>query len=359
MRWWSGRKSRSLSRARRTALGPPGPEHLSLEGDLSDDVFEHRHADPRSGRHAHGAVALDDERLADDLGREVASRRGDVTGQAEVRQRREVHVVRAADAHLEHAAAPDRHVVRGGHVVHRLRGGETADATGLDVDDLRRTDRDRLPRVFGRVDRLVQADRGAYLLRELGVVDDVVVRERLFDHYRGSRVDALEQLDVVERVRRVRVEHEREVGERLARRLCDLDLETRLDLELHALVPTRELAADRLHERIDRRLDPDRDTAEDPVARAAEERRERLLRTLREEVPDRHLGGRLRHAVLADPAERAVNVLRPRDLRFEELRQDELLERVEDRAGRLSRIPRALARDALAPADGALRLDAA
>ena len=196
------------------------------------------------------------------------------------------------------------------------------------------------------------------LLLQLRVVDDVVIGERLLDHHRSCRVDALEEPDVAKRVRRVGVEHEVEIGESLPCRLGDLDLEPGLDLELHALIAALALAGDRLHERVDRRLDADRDSAEDPLARAAKERRQRLLRSLGEEVPDRHLHRRLRHAVLADPGHRPMDVLGLREIDFEELGQDELFERVEDGARRLSRIPGELACDALAPADGALRLDA-
>ena len=48
----------------------------------------------------------------DEVGRVVAAAGGDVAGQREVRQRRQVDVVRAADAALEHAAVPDRDAVR-------------------------------------------------------------------------------------------------------------------------------------------------------------------------------------------------------------------------------------------------------
>src|SRR5206468_5504265 len=164
---------------------------------------------------------------------------------------------------------------------------------------------------------------------------------------RLRRVDPLEQSDVLERVGGVRVEHEGEGGKVLPRRLRDLDLERRLDLQLHALIAALELATDRLHQRVDRRLDPDRDTAEDPVARSAQERGERLVRALREEVPYRHLDRRLRHAVLADPRELAIDVLGRGEVDLEELREDECLERVENRSPCLPRVPRSLSRDAL------------
>src|SRR2546427_10598495 len=360
MRSWCGRNSLGTPPPdlRRRPLDPPGPELLALERELADHLLEHGHADTWLGRNAHRAVRLYGEGLADDLRREVTRRRGDVAGQTEVRERREMHVVRTADAHLEPPAAPHGQVVGGADVVNALRRGEPPDPAGLDIHDARRTDRDRLPRVLAGVDRFVEADRRLDLALERRVVDEVIVRERLLDHHRPRRIDAFEKLDVAERVRRVRVEHEGQIGEGLAGRLRDLDREARLDLELHALVSAFELAADRVHQRFDRWLDTDGDTAQDPIARPAEECGERLSLALGEEVPDGHLDGRLRHAMLADPCELFVDVLRRGQVRLEELRQDELLERVEDGARRFARVPRDLAGDALAPPDHSFRLHA-
>src|SRR3989475_9230439 len=361
MRSWCGRNSLGTPPPdlRRRPLDPPGPELLALERELADHLLEHGHADAWLRRNAHRAVRLDGEGLADDLRREVTRRRGDVAGQTEVRERREMHVVRTADAHLEHPSAPHGHVVGGANVVNTLRRSEPADPPGLDVHDARGADRDRLPRVLAGVDRVVEADRRLDLALERRVVDEIVVRERLLDHHRARRIDALEKRSVAERVGRVRVEHEGKIGEGPARRLRDLNLEAGLDLELHTLVPALELAADRVHQRFDRWLDANGDTAQDPIARPAEQHGERLSRALREEVPDRHLDGRLRHAVFPDPRELLVDVLRRGKIRLEQLRQDELLERVEDGARRLARVPRDLAGDALAPPDRAFRLHAA
>ena len=104
------------------------------------------------------------------------------------------------------------------------------------------------------------------------MVDEVVVREWLLDHRRLCRVDPLEQRDVLERVRGIRVDHEGKVGKVFARGFGDLHLEARLDLQLDALVSTFELAADRLHERVDRRLNADRHAAEDSVSGSPEQR---------------------------------------------------------------------------------------
>src|SRR6267143_4171518 len=139
MRSWCGRNSRGAPPPgpRKSRLDPRGPELLALERELADDLFEDGHADARLGRNAHRAVWLHGEGLADDLRLEIARRRGDVTGQTEVRQRREMHVVRSADAHLEHPAAPHWHLLRRADVVDALRRGKPADPPGLDVHDAR------------------------------------------------------------------------------------------------------------------------------------------------------------------------------------------------------------------------------
>src|SRR5205814_6743208 len=116
-------------------------------------------------------------------------------------------------------------------------------------------------------------------------------------------------------------------------RFGDLDLPARLDLQLHAQVAALELSSDGVEERLDRRLDPDGDAAEDAVPRAAEELRERHVRALREEVPHRHLDGRLGHTMLADPSERPARVRGGREMRLGALGHAELLARVEGGPG--------------------------
>ena len=258
--------------------------------------------------------------------------------------------MRAADPHLEHAATPHRDPCLAADVVDAARRRQTADTSGLDVDDPRRAELDRLARVVAGVDRLVETDRRVDLTLQRRVIDDVVVSERLFDHHRRVCVDALEQRRIRERVRRVRVQHERQVGKLVSDRLRDRGVPARLDLHLHALVTGGELAADRCEQLVDRRLDADRDATQDPVARAAEQLRERAAVALREEVPDR-----LRHAVLADPGDDALGVLGLMQLGRHQRGDDDLVQQVPNGLGCLARVPGQLRRDAFTPADRALR----
>ena len=95
----------------------------------------------------------------DDVALPVARARAQIARKAEVRQRRERHVVRAADAALEHAAAPDGNSVRVADIVNRLRLRESADAPGLDVDDPPAPSAIMSSARSTLGDRLVEADR--------------------------------------------------------------------------------------------------------------------------------------------------------------------------------------------------------
>src|SRR5438477_2740594 len=270
-----------------------------------------------------------------------------------------MHVRGAADAHLQHAAAPHRDPALKADVVDLLRLRETADASGLDVDDPCRADLDRLARVLGRVDRLVEAYRWTDLLLQRRVVDDVVLGQRLLDEQGSVRVHLLEERRVLEPVRGVRIELERQLGKAPPDRGGDIAVPAGLDLDLYALVAGAvELGRDLLEERLDRWLDADGHTAQDPVAAPAKQLREGHVRALREEVPDPHLQRRLGHAVVLDPPERAARVIGVRQLRREQARDRDLIEQPPHRLWRLTRVPGRLGRDALTPADDPFRFDA-
>ncbi len=95
----------------------------------------------------------------------------------------------AADAALEHAAVPHRNVVLCRQIVQRNRLRVAADASRLDVDDPAGAELDRLGRSANRVERLVEADRRPQPRLQAGVVADVVVVERLFDHHQIELVE--------------------------------------------------------------------------------------------------------------------------------------------------------------------------
>ena len=79
---------------------------------------------------------------------------------------------------------------------------------------------------------------------QLGVVDDVVVRQRLFEHHQVEFVEAFEQVDVGERVRRVRIAHQQDIAELRPHGLDHVVIPRGADLDLDAFVTGVELGAD-------------------------------------------------------------------------------------------------------------------
>ena len=142
---------------------------------------------------------------------------------------------------------------------------EAAHAASFDVDHSARAEADRGPRVVRGADRLVEADRGVDPALQRGVVEEVVVAERLFDHQQLEGVERLEQREVGQAVRRVRVDGDGNSRERPAYLRHRHDVPSRFDLQLHADVALRDVPAHLLHELVDRRRDPDRDAARHSV----------------------------------------------------------------------------------------------
>src|SRR5260370_38409268 len=110
-------------------------ECLAANGEGFDAIALYLEATADGGWHDDLAFGADRDRGLDDVLGPVTAGGGDVAGKREVRQRGQGDVVGAADAGLQHAAAPDRDAAFGGGVVHGDRFAEAADAANLDVDD--------------------------------------------------------------------------------------------------------------------------------------------------------------------------------------------------------------------------------
>src|SRR6185436_7260286 len=111
------RKRASPAAPRRCASRWP---HLQMpQGRACNAILDDVYTDARTVfRQEHRAIGLDVDRRVDQVLCVVAPARGDVTGQTEVGERRQVEVVRPADARLEHAAVPDGDTRAGADVVH-------------------------------------------------------------------------------------------------------------------------------------------------------------------------------------------------------------------------------------------------
>ena len=193
------------------------------------------------GGYGDGSVGADGDFGLDDVLRPVAVGGGDVAGEREVRQRGEGDVVGAADAGLEHAAAPDGDAELLGDVVDGDGFGEAADAAYLDVDDLAAAEFEGGARVAAVADALVEADAGLDAALQHGVEVEVVVPERLLDHEQIELVPVGDVVDVVEAIGGVGVAAEQDVGPALAHHGEDVGVPAGLALELDALVAGGEL----------------------------------------------------------------------------------------------------------------------
>src|SRR5664279_173837 len=147
-------------------------------------------------RHAHDPIVAHRPLRRHDIILPVARAGTQVSRDAEPREGRERHVVRAADTALEHPAAPDGDLVLHAEIVNRARLRKSTDAPRLDVDDAAGTERDHVFGLFDTGDRLVEADRRLQHPLELGVPNDVVECGRLLDHDEIEVVELLQAIGV-------------------------------------------------------------------------------------------------------------------------------------------------------------------
>ena len=103
--------------------------------------------------------------------------------------------MRAADARFEHAAAPYGNAMFLTDIVDALGFGESAHAAEFDVDDSAGLDS-----IAARHDAPSGCTRrGRWAFRfalELGVIDDVIVSERLLDHHQVEVVELLQERSI-------------------------------------------------------------------------------------------------------------------------------------------------------------------
>src|SRR6478609_5687828 len=100
--------------------------------------------------------------------------------------------MRAANAGLQHAAAPYGNAAAMGHVMDRDGFTEAAHAANFDIDDLARPQFQGSLRIAPTVDGFIQADARLQLLLQAGMKIKIVVPERLLDHQQVERVKLLQ-----------------------------------------------------------------------------------------------------------------------------------------------------------------------
>ena len=166
--------------------------------------------------------------------------------------------------------------------------------------------RDRLLRMMRRTDALIEADRRLQLRLQRGVVDDVVVRQRLLDHHQVEIVELLQSRRIVQRVGGIRVRHQPDRGETLANAPDHVNIPARFDLHLDALISGGQFALDLLDQLLHRVLNSDRYAAGNLPARAAADLLpQRIAVAPGLQIPHRRFHAAARHVVSANmPAQR-------------------------------------------------------
>ena len=288
---------------------------------------------------------------------EVAPACGHVTRQREIRQGREVDIVGTADAAFQHATVPDGNGVSCGQIVDLDGLGVPADPPWLDVDHPAGSELDGFRGAADGVQRLIQADRRAEAGLQPGMVADVVVVQRLFDHHEIVSVECLQMFCIGQMVGAVGVDHEGHVAEPRPDQVDRLNVPPRFDFDLDAPVAGSPLDLHALDELIERILNAYRNTGFDRRPDTSEHTPQRCVVLLRKEIPGCHLDGGLGHVVSANSLQRSIDVARMRELAAEHERSDEVVDDVPRRACRFGAVVRIFIGDALGEASAPLLLD--
>ena len=94
-------------------------------------------------------------------------------------------------------------------------------------------------RIFRGFHRFVEANRRFDLLLQFGVIENVVVGQRLLNHHKIKVVERFEKRRVEERIGRVSIAHQTNLGKLPAHLLDNPQVPARLDLDLDSLVAIR------------------------------------------------------------------------------------------------------------------------
>ncbi len=194
----------------------------------------------------------------------------------------------------------------------RPRRPQTPHTGRLDVDDSAAPQSQHVLCPVGPGDRFVEADRRAQALLQLGVPQQVIGGQRLFDHHQLIVIQLGQTIGVSQGVGAVRIDHQRR---RPAQCLADggdvFQVGAGRDLALDLAV-ARLMGGPRFfHQTCGIRLNPQRDAGGDLFPGAAQPLGEAHATALRRERPGPHLHRRLRHVMAAEVAlQRRMDCLR-------------------------------------------------
>ena len=190
---------------------------------------------------------------------------------------------------------------------------------------------------------------------QLGVVDDVVVAQRLLDHHQVEFVQLAQVGGIGQGVRRIGIRHQLDAGKALAHAPHHVHVPARLDLHLDALVAVGQLALDLFQKLFHGILNPDGNAAGDFAARAAADLLpQRHAFEARRQVPNGGLQAAARHVMAADVRRQRIDVLGAGEVAADDARRRVIPQNHPGRCGPLFVVKGILAGRHLAPARNAI-----
>jgi hypothetical protein len=217
--------------------------------------------------------------------------------------------VRAANARLQHPAAPYRHASLGGVSLNQSSLGVSAHPTEFDVDDATRPKLKRLSRIEESRDRFIETDCRLYLALKLRVIHKIARHQGLFDHQQIELIHLFHHRYVIERVSGVGIDAQPYRGIPGADGSGQLDILSGLDLELDSLITAFYFGSHFFKKLFGAFLKPYRNAAVYLFLTPAQMPPQRAIVEARFQIPDSRLDSALSHAIAAYARKRAADIL--------------------------------------------------
>jgi len=136
-------------------------------------------------------------------------------------------------------------------IVNLLGLAKSSHAADFDIDDPASSGFDGSGTIAGVTNGFIEADRSAQFTLKPRVVIDVIIPERLFDHEQLELIELAKMINVIERVGRISITTERDIGPSGADAFDDLEVPTGFHFELNAAVPGGKFELDLVEQLLD------------------------------------------------------------------------------------------------------------
>ena len=219
-----------------------------------------------------------------------------------VRKSRDRHVVTSCDTIIHHTAAPGEYTTFTGKLLDAARFRQATDACDFDIDDLAAAKLDSASGIIDAVDTFIEADRCLDRLLQMAVIDNVIRCKRLLDHEKPQLIHFLEEIDIIQGIGRVRIDHQHDVAIFLADGAEIIDIIARFDLALHTAIALCHVFLDGVKQLVRRIFDAKRYARFDLIFDTAQCFVFRNAKLFGVKFPQRAVDGRTSHTVSADPA---------------------------------------------------------